>query len=95
MDYLTFNKVNQTSKFRNGGFKGVIKWHAREEGSAIVSLASNIGLSCFLHVSPELHGSIFDFRFEDQMITLVVDYVIAEKGQITRMNFLLEYVNLH
>ncbi len=92
MDYLTFTKVNQVSKFCHGGFKGKIKWHACEEGKAIVSLNSKAGLRCFLHVSPELCGSIFDFCYEKKIITLVVDYVILEKGQVKQMNFLLEYV---
>jgi hypothetical protein len=94
MEYLTFTKIKQASKFSCGNFKGVIKWHACEEGNAIVSLTSKEVLRCFLHISPELRGSIFEFCHEKQMITLVVDYVIVERGQVKQMNFLLETISV-
>lgn len=94
MDYLTFTKVKQSSKSRNLNGDGYIKWHACEQDTAIVSLTSKAGIRCFLHIGAELRGSIFDFCCDQQMVTLVVDYVIMEKNRVKQMNFLLEYVGV-
>lgn len=67
-----------------------LEWLANESGYAIVRLYTDIGICCMLHLSPSVHGSIFEFCRGGRSFILSVDNVGVEHGEIVQLTFLAE-----
>ena len=92
MDYLTFTKLHQKHKIKHGTFKASLKWCESDHDDAIFSFGANSGICCMLHINQALQGSIIDFQHDDQIFTLILDYVQMRDYRVYKVNFLLESV---
>jgi hypothetical protein len=67
-----------------------INWVANEERYAMVRVRTDIGISCILHISPNVQGSIFDFSHAGLAFSLSIDRITVVENEIVGLVFWLE-----
>lgn len=86
--HLTYEK--QVTIIPGFDMKATIKWITNVDDHAIVQVRSDIGFNCMLHISPGIHGSIFEIRYKHKRLTLAIDEVIMKNNEVDELVFLLE-----
>lgn len=64
-----------------------LKWLITTEDHAVIRLTSSMGISCVLHISPHIRGSIFEFRQGELSLSLTVENITVHDGEIVELVF--------
>lgn len=90
MQRTLLNELDQSVKLSIKKIDIEIKWIGKEQGNAIIRFITNIGFQCLLHLSQDLHGSVFELTHQQQHISLIVDAIKTDQGEVSEIELIVD-----